>query len=101
MIAWVIPVLFVVPGLAIELGAEPEGYEGFENLYTFSWFFVCTTASVIYYVVSHIGDYAKEERSMPFEHLVSTQDDILNGIGLNSGSPVDVVEVNVDIGLKA
>lgn len=86
-----------VPGLAIKLGAHPVGYQGFENLYSFSWFFVCTTASVIYFAMSFIGDYAKEERSMPFEALVFEQAEILNGLELNSPSFVNVTEFNIDI----
>jgi hypothetical protein len=52
-------------------------------------------ASVIYYAVSHVGDYAKDERAMPFEALVGEQVDILNGVNPHhsdsqEGSTVDI-----------
>ena len=56
-----------------------EGQTGWVHLYKFSWFFVCTIASIIYYVMSWVGDYAKEERAMPFEALAREQIEVLNG----------------------
>ena len=48
-------------------------------MYKFSWFFVCTIASILYYALSFIGEYAKEERAMPFEALALEQIEVLNG----------------------
>jgi hypothetical protein len=83
-----------LPGFATKFGASLAGFEGWNHLYSFSWFFVCVLSSVIYFGVSFVGDYAKEERTMPFEALALAQDDILNGIPRNlssqEGSKIDV-----------
>ncbi|KAF2704927.1 allantoin permease [Pleomassaria siparia CBS 279.74] len=41
MVAWVVPVAFVIPGFAMKFGNHPAGSQGWANLYSFSWFFVC------------------------------------------------------------
>jgi hypothetical protein len=69
-------------------------------MYTFSWFFVCTIGSVIYYACSFIGDYATVERSMPFEALVSEQDEILNGVAPSETSSQEGSEINVSMDKK-
>ncbi|KAK5125688.1 hypothetical protein LTR85_011962 [Meristemomyces frigidus] len=71
-VAWVIPVAFVLPGFAMNFGAVLGGGSGWKHLYDISWFFTCTLASVVYFGLSKIGSYAKEEASMPFEALAES-----------------------------
>lgn len=42
-----------------------------------------------------MGDYAKLERSMPFEALAAQQDEVLNGIVPSETSSKEGSEVNV------
>lgn len=85
------------PGFVTKFGHKLAGQMGWVHLYTFSWFFVCTIASVVYYALSMIGDYAKEERSMPFEALAREQEDVLDGVPGSDYDEKDVSAVNVAI----
>jgi hypothetical protein len=69
-------------------------------LYDFGWFFVCTISSVIYFALSYVGDYAKVERSMPFEALAVEQVEILDGLSTDQSDSQEASEVNVDIETK-
>jgi hypothetical protein len=69
-----------LPGFATKFGTYSAGHEGWNHLYNFGWFFVCAVSSAIYFALSHVGDYAKAERSMPFEALVMAQGEILAGV---------------------
>jgi hypothetical protein len=89
-----------LPGFAAKFNHHPAGYMGWQHLYDFSWFFVCTIASVIYYALCQIGDYAKEEGAMPFEALAAQQDEILNGVAPSHGSSSEGSEVNIAVELK-
>ncbi|KAL1900306.1 hypothetical protein Sste5346_002617 [Sporothrix stenoceras] len=68
-VAWVVAVAFVVPGFATQFGHKLAGQAGWQHLYKFSWFYVVTMASVMYFALSFVGDYAKTERKMKFEAL--------------------------------
>ena len=58
-----------LPGFAAKFGHPLAGSSGWSHLYSFSWFYTCSFSSVVYFALSSIGDYAKEEKSMSFETL--------------------------------
>lgn len=53
-------------------GHPIAGRLGWSRLYAFSWFYTCTVSSVIYFALSFVGNYAVEEKAMPFEHLAGS-----------------------------
>ncbi|EMC96150.1 hypothetical protein BAUCODRAFT_464810 [Baudoinia panamericana UAMH 10762] len=71
IVAFIVPVAFVLPGFATKFNVKLDGQLGWSRLYSFSWFFTCTLASVIYFAIACIGTYAAEEKKMPFEALAS------------------------------
>lgn len=95
-VAWALSVVWAIPGFSASFGNTMAGQTGWEHLYDFSWFFVCVLSSVLYYGLSHIGDYATVERAMHFEALALEQDEILNGVVPS----LEASDVNVNVESK-
>ncbi|ERT02397.1 uracil transporter [Sporothrix schenckii 1099-18] len=83
--AWVVAVAFVVPGFAAQFGHTLAGAAGWHHLYQFSWFYAVTIASVMYFALSFVGEYAPRERNMAFEALAREANE-------TSVSVVDIIE---------
>jgi hypothetical protein len=70
------------------------------KLFKVSWVLVCAVASVTYFVVCMIGDFAKEERGMGFEHMYHEGRAIIGEeveSSLGSGaSDVEIMGVSAD-----
>ncbi|KEF52007.1 uncharacterized protein A1O9_11997 [Exophiala aquamarina CBS 119918] len=73
VVTWIISVSFMLPGFARTFGAEIANGDGWSHLYAFSWFYTCTVSSVVYFALSFVGDFAKEEKAMSFEHLAGSE----------------------------
>jgi hypothetical protein len=90
-----------LPGFASNFNDHPAGYVGWNHLYSFGWFFVCTISSIVYFGLSYVGSYAKVERTMSFEALVAEQTEVLDGLSPNESNSQDASEINVEIEKKA
>ncbi|OAA61960.1 allantoin [Niveomyces insectorum RCEF 264] len=93
--AWVIAVAFAIPGFSTAFGHKLAGMTGWVHLYKFSWFYVVTVASVVYFALAFVGNYATEERSMPFEAM-ARNNEVIEGAATSQ----DASEINVSVAAK-
>ncbi|KAJ6155840.1 hypothetical protein N7470_006406 [Penicillium chermesinum] len=92
-VTYVLSVAFVLPGFVATFGYRIAGGAGWTHLYDFSWFYICVVSSVVYFVLSYVGDYAKEEKAMSYESLASIAEELYG----EEQQRTTVLEVNLHV----
>jgi NCS1 family nucleobase:cation symporter-1 len=77
-VAYVVAVVLPIPGFATLFGHQLPG--AWLKIYEIGWFLTCVVSSVVYFGLSFVGDFARDERGMRFEEVAEGQR-YIDGVG--------------------
>jgi NCS1 family nucleobase:cation symporter-1 len=66
-VAYIVAVVLPIPGFTTLFGESLPG--AWLKIYQIGWILGCVVSSVVYFGLSFVGDFAKEERGMRFEEV--------------------------------
>ncbi|KAH8663160.1 permease for cytosine/purines, uracil, thiamine, allantoin-domain-containing protein [Tricladium varicosporioides] len=96
VVAYLIAVILPIPGFTTLFGQKFPGSDAWLKIYYLGWLIGCVLSSIVYFLLSKVGDFCAEEGKMGFEEVADNQ--LLEGLSQGVGSGSDIEAGKIAIG---